>query len=52
MLVMDHSLLTAKQGKIKSEQTDKSISKNKNTEEIFYALPYLFLNFTNMLPLL
>jgi hypothetical protein len=33
--------LTAKQGKIKSEQTDKSISenKNKNTEENFYALP-------------
>jgi hypothetical protein len=33
--------LTAKQGKIKSEQTDKSISenKNKNIEENFYALP-------------
>jgi hypothetical protein len=31
--------LTAKQGKINSEQTDKSISENKNTEENIYALP-------------
>jgi hypothetical protein len=28
---MDHNRLTAKQGKIKGEQTDKSISETKKT---------------------